>query len=296
MIRLCFVAALLATALSTPADAQSNGGPAIAYVKVGGSSQEIYLVNPDGTGLTKIYTGPRKANIGYVDINPGGNEVVFAEQFKIKIQRYFDNGQPNGQPTAVPSPCNAWAPDYHPSGDGSFVFVSGCAFGNMQIMKYTPGTPATVAPIATTNATNRLRWSRTGEYLYYDDSVSSTDPNVRLRRRTIATDAVDDFGVLTNLDSFDVTHRGEELVFGSPFDPKLFDFASMTDTSQATDLCLDGTGIHFSPDALSFIYETPHSARGDYILTGASNCSGGAIRLTGKGEWGPSDWRPNPIP
>ena len=285
---------MIAMSLAAGASAADAGGPEIAYVKAAGSNQELYLVNPDGSALTKLYTGPRKTSLSWLDLKPGGNEIAFMEGLRVKVQKFHDNGQANGTASGIPGPpCSiTQSPDYHPSGDGTLVFIAACGFGNFQVMTYKSG-DAGPAALFTVSASNRIRWSRTGDYLYYDEAVSPTSAEMRLKRRNVATGAVTDFGAIRDLNTFDVTRTGDRLAFGSTLAPKLLDFATMSDVSQATALC-EGTDIHFSPADTQIVYVTPHSAKGDYILIKASNCSGSPFSLTGKGSWGTKDWRPNP--
>lgn len=294
MTRSMLIALMLATAAGA-AHAQTVGGPAIAYIKAGGTAQEIYLVNADRTGLTKLYTAPRKTGLGWLDLKPGGNELAFSEALKIKIQKFHDNGQRNGDAIPIASPCGmAQAPDYHPGGDGTLVFIAACGFGNFQIMTYKAGDAAPQL-LFTLGSANRVRWSRTGDHLYYDEALSPTAATARLRRRNVTTGQVDDFGPIDDVASFDVTRTGDRLIHGSALAPKLFDSATMTDTSQSVELCMDGDDLHASPDDSQFIYETPHSARGTYVMIHDKNCSGAPVALTGKGEWHKKDWRPDPV-
>jgi hypothetical protein len=53
---------------------------------------------------------------------------------------------------------------------------------------------------------------------------------------------------------------------------------------------ISGTGGHFSPDGRYILYESPHSASGDYLHV-YDTTTGLAPRITGKGEYGPTDWR-----
>jgi hypothetical protein len=262
-----------------------------ADVTVGGSTQELDLVSPDGSGLSRVYTSARKTNIGFVDLKPGGGEVAFTENFKLKIQKFSASGQPVGAAIPVPSPCNAWSPDYHPGGDGRLIFVSGCSAGNMTVMEYSPTTGQSVALFPVYIA-NRVRWSRNGDYIIYDETTSPTAIVERLKRRNMSTGEVQDFGELRDLDSFDINRVGEQLIVGPAAAPKLFDFDTMTDTSQATSVCVAGANFHFSPDGADFVYRTPHSAKGDYILIRRSDCSSNVRTLAPKGSWGPIDWRP----
>lgn len=297
MLRPLMLATLLATSAASAAQAQSTGGPSIAYAKAGGTAMEIYLVNPNGTGLTKLYTAPRKTSVGFMDLRPGGNELAFTEGFRIKIQRFFDSGQPNGAATLLDTPCQAWHPDYHPSGDGSFVFLHVCG-GTYEVRQYVPGVGMTT--LFSTISTNRVRWNRAGTHLYYDEETSFNSGNLHLKRRDIASGVVEDLGdmgctISSCLDSFEVGRAGDRVLFGPTTGPKLFDSATMSGVSQATAVCINrgGTDLHFSPGDANLIYRTPHSARGDYIMIAASNCSGAPGALTGKGEWGWKDWRAN---
>lgn len=294
MFRPMMIASLLATSAVSAAQAQTAGGPPIAYIKAG-SAHEIYLTNETGSSVTRVYAAPRKTTLRWVDIRPGGNELAFNENLAIKIQKFHDNGQPNGAATGVRgAPCSiTQSPDYHPSGDGRLVFIAACGFGNFQIMTYVAG-DAAPTPLFTVGSANRVRWSRTGEHLYYDEALSRTDATSRLRRRNLATGEVTDFGTISDVSSFDVARTGDRLVFGSALAPKLFDAGTMTDTSQSLPAC-GGDDIHFSPDDAKIIYETPPSSKGTFVLVKASNCSGSTTSITGKGEWNHKDWRPNGV-
>lgn len=290
MIRYLFGAIVL-TSAATAAHPQTTGGPEIAYVKNG--SGEIYLTDRQGSSLTKLYTGPRKTSLRWLDIKPGGNQLAFTQGLSIRIQQYHDNGQPNGAATSIPdAPCAyTHSPDYHPSGDGTFVFIAACGFGNFQIMTYRAG-EAGPTPLFTVGSANRIRWSLTGEHLIYDEAASANSNVANLKRRNVATGEVVDFGPIPDLTSFEVRRSGDRLVYGSATAPRQIDFATMTDTSQSVPLGCEGDDIHFSPDDSRMVYETPPAKGGTFILTKASNCSGSTSSLTGKGDWGSKDWRP----
>lgn len=286
-VRLLLAAGFIG-ALSAAGAAQTAGGPRIAYVKPVNNGHEIYLVNPDKSGLARVYKGAPKVAIQYIDLKPGGNELAFSENWQIKIQRFYDTGQPNGAAAPVTSSCTSWHPDYHPSGDGSFVFIMTCS-GRFSIWQYTPAGGA--SSLFDVISANRVRWNSTGTHLYYDEETFFNSGVVQLKRREMGSGATADLGVLSGLDSFDVMHAADRLAYGTPQAPRLFD-GSTSNTSQATALCTLGVGFHFSPDDARFLYQTPHSARGDTLMVG--NCSS-AQPLTAKGTWGKSDWRPDPV-
>lgn len=267
------------------ATAAETGGPRIAYVKPVNNGHEIYLVNADKSGLVRVYKGATKVGIQWVDLKPGGNEIAFSENWLIKVLKFYDHGQANGAPVPVTSSCTSWHPDYHPSGDGSFVFITACA-GRFSIQKYTPGSGAQW--LFDVVSSNRVRWNSAGTHLYYDEEIVFNSGNVHLKRRDMGTGITADLGAISGLNSFDVTHSADQLVHGSPTAPKLFDAASASSSA----FCRAGEGFHFSPDSARFIYQTPHSAKGDTIMIGTC----GAVQaLTAKGTWGKTDWRPDPV-
>ena len=271
---------------SLPAAAAAEaGGPRIAYVKPVNNGHEIYLVNADKSGLARVYKGAPRVGIQWVDLKPGGNEVAFSENWLIKVLKFHDHGQANGAAVPVTSSCTSWHPDYHPSGDGSFVFITACA-GRFSIQNYTPGSGAQW--LFDVISANRVRWNSAGTHLYYDEETVWNSGNLRLKRRDMATGQTADLGAISDVNSFDVRRSADQLVYGSPTAPKLFDAASGSTAA----FCRTGDGFHFSPDDARFIYQTPHAAKGDTIMIGT--CSS-TQALTAKGTWGKSDWRPDPV-
>ena len=279
-----FVLAMVLTSISATAAAEA-GGPRIAYVKPVNNGHEIYLVNADKSGLARVYKGATKVGIQWVDLRPGGNEIAFSENWLIKVLKFYDHGQANGAPLTVTTSCTSWHPDYHPSGDGSFVFITACA-GRFSMQKYVPGSGAQW--LFDLVSSNRVRWNSAGTHLYYDEEIVFNSGNRHLKRRDMATGETEDLGAIGDVNSFDVRRLADQLVHGSPTAPKLFDGASGTTAA----FCRAGDGFHFSPDDARFIYQTPHAAKGDTIMIGTC---GSVQALTAKGTWGKSDWRPDPV-
>ena len=89
-------AALAFAALfATPAFAAPSQD--IAYVKVAGTANELYVVNHNGAGLTKVYATAKKHGITALDFSPAGNELAFVERVSgspsvLKRQRLKDSG------------------------------------------------------------------------------------------------------------------------------------------------------------------------------------------------------------
>lgn len=100
------LAALAAAAMPAVAAA----APPIAVVKIAGSANEVWLINPDGTGAVRTYRGAPKVSISDLDTKPGGGELAFVENHQpIRVVRYNSAGnmlssqivpQPAGCPAA----------------------------------------------------------------------------------------------------------------------------------------------------------------------------------------------------
>src|SRR5579872_4616851 len=123
--RISLVAILLSAAI--PASA----APPIAYAKVGsGNVDEVWLVNPDGTGATRVYRGTSKTSLFNVDVRPGGGQVAFIEfyqgtNYRIKIVSYDVNGVPQST-TTVPQPAGCTNNGLDFRADGLLLFSQLC--------------------------------------------------------------------------------------------------------------------------------------------------------------------------
>lgn len=298
--RTALAALLLATA--SAAGAQATGGPPIAYVKAGGQ-QEIYLVNPGGSGLTKLYTAPRKTGFASIDLRPGGGEIAFVEMASgkprvLKVQKFDSSGVKQGQAQIVPNLC---APDYvdynpvNPSGtEAPLLIVSEICNGIKSIISIrTDGSDRQVlqqGPEATTYV-SQARWLRDGvSYVYVraDDS-NRADPQQQLCRNACDAGSGELLWTGRQIVWLDVGRSDNRILF-NPGTNEM----KMIDGDTGNDLTptpfISGTGGHFSPAGDAILYRSPHLASGDYLHI-YDLASGLAPRLTGKGEYGPTDWR-----
>lgn len=290
------ILALVAATSSSSVLAQTVGGPPIAYVKKVNNGDEIYLVNADGMGQVRIYKGPTKIGITQLDLRPGGNEIAWTENHNVLKTLAFDDfgrAAPQGVRTVrrVGSPCSVTSPDYHPT-DRSLIFIEGCsAAREVRVLPEGASGPS-AAPLFSGTNVGRVRWSRSGVDIYSIESASGA-PNgpTYLRRRKGNFQSWDDFGRLDDWRSFNVLKTGERIVFGWNSN-RIFDFATMTDVTQSQPLQCSRYEPHFGPQDTDMVYQTPHSAKGDYVMVGKGDCSGSSNALTGKGTFGPwMDWR-----
>ena len=286
MFRPLMISLLLVSA-ATAAEAQSSGPP-IAYVKVGGSSQEIYLVNPDGSGLTRLHTTGRKVSIVSLDLRPSGGEIAFIEAGVgiprvIKILSFGGAGA-SGPTRTLTGPCAPDTVDYHPV-EPRLIISDIC---NQSPRIATIGTDGASYSVLVEGAAyvNKARWLRDGiSYVYVRAPVDGGP--LQLCRNSCNPDSNDLLWTGSNLTWMDVGRTSNALLFdsGGSFIHKLD-----ADTGALQSNLINGTDGHFSPDDNRVLYETPHSARGDYLHI--RNADGTYTRLSGKGEYGAKDWRP----
>ena len=292
-------AAACAALLATAAHAQTAGGPPIAYVKRVSNGDEIYLVNPNNTGLMRVYKAPSKIQVTMLDLRPGGGEIAFLENFyALKILAFDNLGRPlPGNPRLiqrVSSPCTVESPDYHPT-NGSLLFIEGCGRNRAAWTVQSGASQRDEAPLFST-AVFRARWSRLGDTIYYvglRDGALSSDPTYLYRRSSAPSGAPEEIGVLNSWSTFDVAREGEKLFWGNDnFTFKVLDLAGEgASTSNATTLeCPRGLRMAFGPGDTNFVYTTESTKGGHFVIVGPSTC-GSTNSLTGKGSWGWLDWR-----
>lgn len=282
--------------------AQTAGGPPIAYVKKSNTGDEIYLVNPENTGLLRLYKAPRKTSIGHIDLRPGGGEIAFTEDFRtLKILSFDSYGRPGvGEPRTVREmtiPCSLFGPDYHPT-DGRLAYIEGCGAANFAVWTVQPGaTEPNQQPMFGHYGMGRIRWSSSNHNLYYAAQRNDGTSNVYLYERESNNIVSNELGPIEGYATFGVVPEGNtgNKIFWSVGDGtfKLLDTWTQTPfTYAATTLCLRAQGLAFGPGGSAQVYVSPHLAKGDYVMVGASDCSGRPIALTGKGNWGSMvDWR-----
>ena len=291
MIRPVLGTAALASSALFAAAALAAPTQDIAYVKVAGSVNELYVANHDGTGLTKVYATAKKHGITALDFSPAGDELAFVERASgspavLKRLRLKDSGAADGAPVAVPNLCGTVDyVDYNPT-DPSVLMISG--FCNQQIYVGRVGVDGTgFATLQQGNANlyvSEGRWLRDGvSYIY----VKSVQPNVQM----LCRDGCDpNAGQLlwsgTQIVWNDVARTTDSVIFTDNVgNMRLVDQSG----TEVTPPVASGRDAHFSPGDDAIIYRTPHQASGDYVLIYDFNVS---RRVTGKGEWGPVDWRP----
>lgn len=298
------VAAAAVTSLATSAIAQTVGGPPIAYVKRVSNGDEIYLVNPDGTGQIRVYKARSKIQVTMLDLRPAGGEIAFTENHStLKLLAFDDYGRPSvGNPREirrVASPCTVESPDFHPTA-GTLLYVEGCGRDRAVWTVQSGGAQRDASPLFSSVAVFRARWSRLGDSIYYvglRDGAASSDPTYLYHRA--GTAAPEELGVLNSWSTFDVARVGEKLFWNLDDGRfKMLDFSTGATTADAVVLnCPSGSRMTRSADDGEMVYQSPWArGKGNHVMIAPTDCNTDPRALTGEGSWGWLDWRSNGAP
>jgi hypothetical protein len=273
--------ALIALLSTTPALA-GVGGPPIAYTKGSVKGDAIYLVHPDGTGLTKLYqttTSPRNfgGKIERLAILPGGGEVAFTQDsVLLRVQKHHANGQPNGPAYNVTVPNNRCAlGDVDYRADGTLVVSDGC----FNVWVVPPGGTAATKLFSTAENIGAVRWMRDGSVLIHSGPLEA----MRLRRWSSGT-----FNTIAPTTYFPpflgMSRIANETAISDRSTYKVVDLS----TGSARAGCKPAGNVRLSPTSSQILYR---SSTG-YLFVQKADCSGAAYRLA-MGVGDALEWRAN---
>lgn len=258
-------------------------GQEIAYVKVGSRGQEVYLINADGTGQSKVYTAAAKKNIGALDFKPSGEEVAIVELGSpLRIVTLSANGTPTGT-RFIDTPCRVHAVDYHPT-EPKLLLAVGCSGVSHVATIGANGNGEDYAIVTSGIYLNAPRWLADGQSFAYLRAVEYTT-TFELRVRRGDADSV--VAVVGAGSWMDVSYQDNTALVTDA--SSNIDRFNLDDPSQHRDNVVQGTDGHFAADGARFVYETPHAAKGNYLYIYRPD--GAPWALTSKGSYGPRDWR-----
>ncbi|MBB3763209.1 hypothetical protein [Sphingomicrobium lutaoense] len=258
----------------------------------------IYLTNPNGSGTVRLYTTPRKASIGALDLKPGGGEVAIVERagsvISLKLLSYNDNGSLIGSPRVIPTSCVATKVDYQPiSSDPLLLVTESCVDGSKISTVRRDGTGyQTVMETVSNPILDHARWLHDGSnfiYVLFEASPSSVP------YKLCRLDCVESAGNLlwtsnTDLSWVDVARTSNTVLFTAGVSTTgVYIHRLNIDTGEILKTFIHGTDGHFSPDDRKVLYETPYAAKGTYL--DIHDTMGPSARITPKGDYGPKDWR-----
>jgi hypothetical protein len=280
-----------ASALFASSSGIAGVGPEIAYQEQHQNGDEIYLINPDGTGRSLVFKGPSKFFVSNLDMRPGGGELAVALRTRLFIVDYDDHGvKTSSREIKLPTAgCNTGTLDYHPS-DGSLLVGQACGSSSTTIFRLAPGASSLDStPVLSFNYYAGVRWSRSGTKIYYSyggaPGIFAFDP------ATGSSSQVQGAG----WELSDMLQLGEQTYWNISGGPsnipngtyKIGDLV----TGQQRDGCRLATSLHFGPNDTQFVFRTLPAQGGYYVMVQNSDCSGAPFRLTGKGAFYYVDWR-----
>lgn len=266
---------ILAAGLSLSAAAlgQATGGPPIAYVAGGSTGDAIYLVYPDGTGLTKVYQSPSSGRvpgrIERVTIKPGGGEVAFVQNSAdLFVQKYDSGGRPLGAAYEIDAPslrCALYDPDY--LSDGSLVFLRSCSVPDVRIVA--PG--ATVSSRLFARENEFAGQAALGTSLVYVESLDDHSLSAELKIRPSGGAATTIAPTTFQFPYFvDANGTRNVAILSDPRGYRLVNLGSGATTAG----CTTADMVKYSPSGSQMVYRYRNA-----LFVHNSNCSGAPFRL-----------------
>lgn len=268
----------------------AHASPPIAYAKVSGNANEVWLANPDGSGARRIYSASSKIGISFLDVRPGGGQLAIVEnRNSIRLIDYDPSGLPTGSSQVpVASGCQIQGLDYHPA-NGSLLFSESCAGGSDKRIELFAGGQVqdVIAPLSVTPF--EVRWLRDGSGFLWRAVSGGTGQ--QLRKSDAANPSADTllwqmpFG--QTLQSIDVGHTTDSFLLTWSGPPAYvyrynFDFTGVTNEG----VVASGQNGHYSPDDTSILYRVQTKSAYNLVISGPQG-----TRTVASGTIGVSDWQ-----
>lgn len=284
MLRALIIATLLTSSSAFAAQAQTAGGPPIAYVKTGAWS-EIYLVNPNGSGPIRIYR--TRGQLGAIDLKPGGGEISFVESWLLRTLTFDSAGRQTGLSAPrgfnCPNAAQADGLDYHPGG-GPTLVADGCG----HIWTLATPTSAPQLQIGSSVMLTHPRWLPDGSGFVYT-SGGGGNPVQFWRETYPVSGSPTLLGNLTELPMVNMKNTGNTAVLVYLDRYEVWDLDA---SSQTTGCHADARNIQFSPTDAQAVYRTRGGKGGEFILLKNANCSGNVTTVAPKSNYSVEiDWR-----
>jgi dipeptidyl aminopeptidase/acylaminoacyl peptidase len=186
-MRHLFLAALLYAA-SLASWAQTAYNPAVAYVKLSGTTLQLFLANEDGSHAVMVYS--TKKAIGAIDFAPSGDKIAFSQQDGLKLLPYTTtNAGIAVGPTSVLDTGSVGAIDFSPDGS-KLIYVIQPAPNMPQQIRTLPVAGGAKTTLVTDtpglSAINAVAWLRSGTSFVYTQGFAS-DLRTELRGASVDT-------------------------------------------------------------------------------------------------------------
>jgi hypothetical protein len=270
----------LVAGLSTAANAAT--GPEIAY-SVRGSRPAIYVVNPDGSGKRLSDQGASKTFISGLSIRPGGGEISFEEvgasgqTGQLKTVQYGESG--TGTVIRTVSGCR-FQVDYRPvAADGTLFYVDSCS----RTIQYVSG--GTTSPINVGQPVAKIAWLKDGEsFLFSARHVTHAPLDAPFNQTVIAPD-------LQCVQWMNSAKLHDEALIkigdacGGGIGRLTVSPASWTPGIE------QGDAPSYSTDDLCFVYITPYTRSGSYLMIRRVDGASQPVRIGARANYADVTWR-----
>lgn len=299
MRHLILAALLYAASLTSWAQAYN---PTVAYVKLSGTTLQLFLANGDGSRAVMVYS--TKKAIGAVDFAPGGGKIAFSQQDGLKLLPYSatDTGITAG-PITVLDQGIVGTVDFSPDGS-RIIYTVNPTTNSSTVIRMIPvagGSPTTLVSVIPPGsaALQEVAWLKSGTSFVYTQGFAS---DLRTELRGASVDAS---GGVTPWPTPILTTGGgfseiSEISSARTRDAVLVRLngsygVTLIECDVATGALtprVPGLRGRFSSDDTSIVFVD----EGRDFVSRYTIASGTTAKLTKRGEFGKVDTRPPPPP
>ena len=178
----CLLLAVVVELRAQPAPAQS-GGSKIAFVSNQDGNSEIYVMDADGSDVTRLTNNPGRD--GAPTWSPDGTQIAFASSRDDNSDIYLMNADGSDVTRLTTDPANDGGPSWSP--DGSMIAFDSNRSGSSQVWRmnveegswgYNPTQLTDDHPLGRVN--NFLAWSPDGLWIAFEADRDRDDPEIYL--------------------------------------------------------------------------------------------------------------------
>lgn len=285
---------------------QTAYDPKIAYTKVSGSSQELYLANADGTRAVRVATVGRDpygfpGNIHGLDFAPGGGRIAYTDATGLTVLTYTASNsgiKVDRRDLLVPGRY-VYSPDFSPDGTRIIYKTSSNSTPNtIRVVTVPGGAEVLTYPCYVCSEPRWLRSELGDAFSFHRWNFSGPSPAPEIWTALVEADGTVTAGpVLTTtnqafngIEDFDVARTRNALLVTANYPTGLRFIEVDLVSGLITDKGGPGTRGHYSADDSWIVYR--EQVKGGSYINSLDPATGISRRLTAKGSYGKTDARP----
>lgn len=285
--------------------------PKVAYTKVSGSSQELYLANADGTRAVRVATVGRDpygfpGNIHGLDFAPGGGRIAYTDATGLTVLTYTASSsgiKVDRRDLLVPGR-DVYKPDFSPDGTRIIFHTpsNSTTPNSVRVVTVPGGVEVLSYPCSHCSEPRWLRSELGDAFSFRRWNHSGPSPIPEIWTALVEQDGTVTAGLVLSaanqafggIEDFDVAHTRDALLVtvNNPTGLQFIEFDLGSDNFGAiTDKGGPGRRGHYFADDSRILFISPHLASGDFVSS-LDPATGLITRLTKKGSYGTADARP----